>query len=184
MWEEERNQAWFQRPKHLGHWWQYWGKEEYEDNPMMNMFLVVRGRVVHLQCESLTSTFESQLCYLSTVRSYPGIFLTQGLNPGLWHFRQFLYPLSPYPNKLDPFSYLYSGDPDAGKYWRQEEKETTEDWDGRMASPTQLAWVWASSRSWWWTREPGMLQSMGLQRLGHLWATELNWEVNYFSKVQ
>ena len=24
-------------------------------------------------------------------------------------------------------------------------------WDGRMASPTQLSWVWASSESWWWT---------------------------------
>ena len=26
--------------------------------------------------------------------------------------------------------------------------------------------------SWWWT---GMLQSMGSQRVGHDWATELNW---------
>ena len=24
-------------------------------------------------------------------------------------------------------------------------------WDGCMASPTQWTWVWASSRSWWWT---------------------------------
>ena len=36
-------------------------------------------------------------------------------------------------------------------------------------------WVWASSRSWWWIGKPGMLQSMGLQRVGHDWATELNW---------
>ena len=27
---------------------------------------------------------------------------------------------------------------------------------------------------WWWTGRPGMLQSMGLERVGH-WATELNW---------
>ena len=32
-----------------------------------------------------------------------------------------------------------------------------------------------SSGSWWWTGRPGMLQSMGLQRVGHDWVTELNW---------
>ena len=47
-------------------------------------------------------------------------------------------------------------------------------WDGWMASPTQWTWVWAGSGSWWWTGKPGMLQSMGLQRVGHDWATELN----------
>ena len=36
-------------------------------------------------------------------------------------------------------------------------------------------WVWVNSRSWWWTGKPGMLQSMGLQRVGHDWVTELNW---------
>ena len=35
-------------------------------------------------------------------------------------------------------------------------------------------WVWASSGSWWWTGKPGGLQSMGLQRVGHDWVTELN----------
>ena len=34
-------------------------------------------------------------------------------------------------------------------------------WDGWMASPTWRTWVWASSRSWWWTGKPGVLQSMG-----------------------
>ena len=29
--------------------------------------------------------------------------------------------------------------------------------------------------SWWWTGRPGMLQFMGSQRVGHDWATELNW---------
>ena len=47
-------------------------------------------------------------------------------------------------------------------------------WDGWMASPTQWTWVWASSRSWWWTGKPGLLQSMGSQRVRHDWATELN----------
>ena len=45
-------------------------------------------------------------------------------------------------------------------------------WDSWMASPTQWTWVWANSRSWWWTGRPGMLQSMGSQRVRHDWTTE------------
>ena len=48
-------------------------------------------------------------------------------------------------------------------------------WDGWMASLTQWTWVWVNSRNWWWTGRPGMLQSMGSQRAGHNWGTELNW---------
>ena len=48
-------------------------------------------------------------------------------------------------------------------------------WDGWMASPIWWTWVWANSRSWWWTRKPGMLQSVGLQRARHDWVTKLNW---------
>ena len=48
-------------------------------------------------------------------------------------------------------------------------------WDGWMASPTRWTWVWANSRSWWWTGKPGMLQSMGSHRVRHDWETELNW---------
>ena len=40
-------------------------------------------------------------------------------------------------------------------------------WDGWIASPTQWTWVWVNSRSWWWTGRPGVLQSMGWQRVGH-----------------
>ena len=47
-------------------------------------------------------------------------------------------------------------------------------WDHLMVSPTWWTWVWVSSRSWWWTGRPGVLQSMGSQRVGHDWATELN----------
>ena len=43
-----------------------------------------------------------------------------------------------------------------------------------MASPTQWTWVWVNSGSWWWTGRPGVLQSMGLQRVGHAWAAEQN----------
>ena len=48
-------------------------------------------------------------------------------------------------------------------------------WDGWMASLTWWTWVWVNSRSWWWTGRPGMLRFMGSQRVGHDWATELNW---------
>ena len=50
-------------------------------------------------------------------------------------------------------------------------------WEGWMASPTRWTWVWASSRSWWWAGKPGVLESMGSQRVGHDWETELNWTV-------
>ena len=49
-------------------------------------------------------------------------------------------------------------------------------WDGWMASWTWWAWAWVNSRSWWWTGRAGMLQFMGSQRVGHNWATELNWK--------
>ena len=47
-------------------------------------------------------------------------------------------------------------------------------WDGWMASWPQWTWVWVESGSWWWTGRPGMLWFMGLQRVRHDWATELN----------
>ena len=46
-------------------------------------------------------------------------------------------------------------------------------WDGWMASPTQWTWVWVNSGSWWWIGRPGVLQSMGSQRVGHDWETKL-----------
>ena len=47
--------------------------------------------------------------------------------------------------------------------------------NGWMASLTQWTWVSVNSGSWWWTGRPGMLRSMGLQRVGHDWVTKLNW---------
>ena len=44
--------------------------------------------------------------------------------------------------------------------------------DGWMAPTTQWTWVWASSGRRWRTRKPGVLQSMGLQKVGHDWVTE------------
>ena len=53
-------------------------------------------------------------------------------------------------------------------------------WNGWMASLTWWTWVWVNFRSWWWTGRPGVLQFMGLQRVGHDWVNELNWtELNW-----
>ena len=40
-------------------------------------------------------------------------------------------------------------------------------------SATWWTWVLASSGSWWWTGKPGMLQSMGSQKIRHNWVNHL-----------
>ena len=51
---------------------------------------------------------------------------------------------------------------------------------GWMASPTQWTSVWVNSRSWLWTRRPGMLLSMGLQS----WTCLSDWiELNWTSRL-
>ena len=72
-------------------------------------------------------------------------------------------------------SWLTGKDSDAGRDWGQEEKGDDRGWDGWMASRTRWTWVWVNSGSWWWTGRPGVLRFMGSQRVGHDWATELNW---------
>ena len=63
-------------------------------------------------------------------------------------------------------------DPDVGNDWRQEEwgwqkmrwlDGITDSVDMSLSKP----------RSWWWTGRPGILQSMGSQRVGHDWVIEL-----------
>ena len=73
----------------------------------------------------------------------------------------------------DSKNWLIWKDSDAEKDWKQEEKGMTEDemvgWHHRLDGHE-----WASSRYCWWTGEPGVLQSMVSQRVGHDWATELS----------
>ena len=73
----------------------------------------------------------------------------------------------------DAKSELTGKDLDAQKDWRQEEKGNNRGWDGWMASLIQWSWVWANSGRWWRTGKSGVLQSMGSQRVGHNWVTEL-----------
>ena len=70
-----------------------------------------------------------------------------------------------------------------GKIERWEEKGKTEDeMVGCNHHPMDslddsfndsMTWVWVNSGSWWWTGRPSVLQSMGSQRVGHDWVTEL-----------
>ena len=56
-----------------------------------------------------------------------------------------------------------------------------------MASLTCWTWIWANSRSWWWTGKPNVLQSMESQRVRQGWTTELNWKYsasNYSLQIQ
>ena len=49
-----------------------------------------------------------------------------------------------------------------------------------ITNSMDMSW-WVNSGSWWWTGRPGMLQFMGLQRVGHGWATELtDWNREYY----
>ena len=75
----------------------------------------------------------------------------------------------------DVKSWLIWKDPDCWERLRAGGEGEDRGWDGWMPSPTQWTWVWVDSRSWWWTGRPGVLQFMGLQRLGRDWAAELNW---------
>ena len=75
---------------------------------------------------------------------------------------------------LDVKSQLSGKDPDAGKEWgrRRRGRQRMRWLDGITDSMDMSL---GKSRSWWWAGRPGMLQSMGLQRVGHDWVTELNW---------
>ena len=73
----------------------------------------------------------------------------------------------------DAKNWFIGKDPDAGKDWRQEEKGMTE--DDMVGWHHQLDGHQFEHGTWLWTGKPGVLQSMGLQRLGHSWVTKLNW---------
>ena len=86
---------------------------------------------------------------------------------------------------LDAKNWLNGKDPDAGKNWRWEEKGMTED--------VMVGWHhWLNGHEFGWApgvgdgRKPDVLQSMGLQRVGHDWATELNsrWNLSKESKIR
>ena len=72
-------------------------------------------------------------------------------------------------------SWLIRKDADAGRDWGAGGEGDDRGWDGWMASLTRWTRIWVNSGSWWWTGRPGVLRFLGLQRVRHDWATELNW---------
>ena len=117
----------------------------------------------------------------SSFRTFPlpqRIPLGWGLSPVTLHSTQWLPQLSA-PNKQEstsclsclPILYISCNKWDRVTcvrfFWDDR------GWDGWMASLTQWTWVWVNSGSCWWTGRPGVLRFMGLQRVGHDWATEL-----------
>ena len=82
--------------------------------------------------------------------------------------------------KLQYFGHLMQRTDSLEKTLKARGEGYSRGWDSWMASPTWWMWVWAGCRSWWWTGNPGMLQSIGLQRVGHDWVTELNWRIKQY----
>ena len=70
-------------------------------------------------------------------------------------------------------NWLIGKDSDAGRDWGQEEKGTTEDEDGWMASLTRWIWVWVNSGSWWWTGGLACCDSWGRKESDT--TARLNW---------
>ena len=82
--------------------------------------------------------------------------------------------------KLQSFGHLIWRTDSLEKPWCWERlkaggKGDNRGWDCWMASQTQWTWFWVSSWRWWWTGKSDVLQSMGLQRVWHDWATELTY---------
>ena len=75
----------------------------------------------------------------------------------------------------DVKNWLICKDPDAGKDWRWEEKGMTEDEIVGWHHWLDRHELRVSSRNWWWTGKPGVLQSMGSQKVRQDWVTGLNW---------
>ena len=81
---------------------------------------------------------------------------------------------TPIPCRPDAKNWVIGKDPDAGNDWGQEEEGTTEDemvgWHHRLMDKSV-----SKLRELVMDREAWRAESMGSQRVGHDWMTELNW---------
>ena len=115
------------------------------------------------------STSSSDLCFLTCIQ------VSQEAGPVVWYFH-LLQNFSQFFNNVE---YMWRTDLLAEILMQGNiegrRRRGNRGWDVWMASPTQWTWVWACSGSWRQTGKPGMLQSMGWQKVRHDWDwTELN----------
>ena len=109
--------------------------------------------------------------WLFTFFTLSGGLITYGGNIVInwWHWILNIHPRSTLATWCDKLTHWKRSC--TGKDWRQEERGGRR-MRGWMVSPTQWTWICVSSRRWWRTENTGMLQSMGLRRVRHNWATE------------
>ena len=88
------------------------------------------------------------------------------------HWKDWCWTETPILGPPDAKSQLIGKDPPCWGRLKTGGEGDNRGWDSWMASPTQWTWVWASSGSRWWTGKPGVLWSMGLQRVRHDWVTD------------
>ena len=83
----------------------------------------------------------------------------------------------------DVKNWLTAKDPDVGQIqgWKKRGRQRMRWLDGITKSMDMSL---TSSKSWWWTGKPGMLQSLGSQRVGHDWVTELNSLEGYHALIR
>ena len=133
---------------------------------------------------SLSMRFSRQGYWNGLPFPSPGIFPTQGSNPGLLHCRQILYPLSykgsPLPLNHHPNTittlWPFPQHTHTNRCLHSSTMESKEAKKAACMSTNPLidwrrSWIWASSGRWWRAGESGVLQSRRSQRAGHNWAS-------------
>ena len=155
-----------------------WGRKESDTTERLNwtelmvtLFLIFKGNSIllsqlhpHQQCRRVPWTArrssQSILKEISPGCSLQGLMLKAERWAILW---------PPHAK-----SWLIGKDSDAGSDLGAGGERTTEDEMAGWHHGIDGRWVWVNSGRWWWTERPGVW-FMGSQRVGHNWATELNW---------
>ena len=115
----------------------------------------------------LEKTLKSPLNYKEIQPVYP-----KGNQPWIFIWRTDAKAEAPILWPPDAKNLFIGKDPDAGKDLKAGGEGGNRGWDGWMASSTQWTWVWANFGRQWKTGKPGVLQSMGSQRVRHDLVTE------------
>jgi len=131
------------------------------------------ANIFNLELINVTS-FMSHTCYYFDCKEIQPVH-SEGDQPWVFFGRDDAKAETPALWPPHAKSWLIGKDSDAGRDWGAGGEGDDRGWDGWMASLTRWMWVWVNSGSWWWTGRPGVLRFVGSQRVGHDWATELNW---------